>query len=198
MKINESKKRSIKYDASKKSLTDHLLVRNKILRNAEEEMGINNLLNNKINLNYKINQPEYNNFNFQNNIDNSMPNLNNFNNFNSFYTKNFNINNNTLYNNSFSNNKNEIKNKNANLEKSYKNLYLKTKNENNILINKNEINEQTIIDLIKDKRKLIKNNEKLEKAIGEYKKIINEKDIIKEADKNNTINIKYILKNRFI
>ena len=201
MEKYDSKKKKIKYVTSQKPLTNHLFLRNKILKNAEEKMGFNNLLKNKTNLDYKINHQENTNFNFQNNFETSMPNLNNLHNYNSFYSKNFNINNHTLYNGSFSNNKNKIINNNTNLGKYYKKLYLKTKNENSMLlkerkqlINKNEINEQTIIDLIKDKRELIKNNEKLEKTIEEYKKIINEKDRKKEAEKNYTINNSKLVK----
>lgn len=190
-----SKKKKIKYETSNKPLPNHLVVRNKILKNAEEKMGIHSLLNNKANLNYEINKHENTNFNFHNNFETSMPNLNNLHNFNSFYTKNSNINSHTLYSNSFSSNKNKMISNKANLEKYYKNLYLKAKNENSMLlkeriqlINKNKINEQTIIDLIKDKRELKKINENLEKTIEEYKKIINEKDIKKEAEKNYTIN----------
>ena len=184
------KKKKIKNEASEKPIETHLSVRNKILKNSEEQIGFSNLLNNKLNFDNKINQTENTNFHFKNYFDSSMPNLNNLHNFHSF-TKNCNINNNSLYDNSFNCNKNKIINKNTNLEKYYKNLYLKAKNEISILlkerkqlINKNEMNEQTIIDLIKDKRTLIKNNEKLEKQIEEFKKLIDEKDKSKEGDKN--------------
>lgn len=123
---------------------------------------------------------------FKKDFDLSMNNLNlNRSDFN--YFTNYNLSKN-LYNNSNSCYNHRITNSNNTIsytpmEHYYQNLYTKSKDKINKLKNKNSLNEQTIIDLINDKRDLIENNEKLEKIIDEYKIICNNKTIEPENNK---------------
>jgi hypothetical protein len=65
----------------------------------------------------------------------------------------------------------------------YKNLFKKSQEKINHLENKNNLNEQTIIDLINDKRNLIENSEKLQNLLDEYKMIFNQKNHGRENHK---------------
>ena len=193
MNIPKSEKKKIKNKLlEQKPITSPVLLSQGTNENKEKEKDF---LGN--NINYIINQTKNTIFNFKNQLNSSStnPDIQNETKFNTNNT--INHTNNNSNDNSFSNPKNlKIIKKYENPHSQdkgnyYQNLYIKIRNEYKILLrekkeleNKNIINEQTIIDLIKDKRDLVETNEKLEKIIQDYKKLFNEKENIKEEKKN--------------